>query len=251
MDVHTRRKDKKYIYVIFLNSKECKTANIPFYVGQTSDLKISLSNHTEIDWHYAQFGTKCIVHVIASVPDTMADQAETETIAALVNLEFVLNNTIIDNSLKYIQGTDLHLYIDLMKKVIPSSLFKGMSKTWRVKESQLKSAMNNIMLDSGKRTSSELYRLVAQRAYPSNESRNLSKVLAKSYDANTGTAATTFFPSEIRSDHETVGLVRSTIKGLNGDWYFDGDYIRLGHPVFFHPSKGLLQGNFNSLSYGK
>lgn len=246
MDVKQVRKNKKYIYVIFLNSKEPRTANIPFYVGETTDIERSLSNHFEVDWHFGQFGTQCIVHVIASVPDQLAQQAITEVTAALVNLKFILHNSRIDNSLRNMKLEDISSYCDLTKKYLPQSLFKTLSKEWRALESQLKSAVNNAMLDNGQRTAPELYRLVTQRTYPSDKSRDLSKVLAKAYNANTGTSSTVFASSELRTDSETIAMAKSAIKGMHGDWYFDGDYIKLGQTIIFKPSKGLLSGKLNN-----
>lgn len=251
MDVHQYRKNKKYIYVIFLNSKKPKTANIPFYVGETTDLEKALSYHREVNWHYEQFGTRCIIHVVASVPDQIAQQSIDHSTAALVNLGFMLHNSMVDDSLKYLKPQELDTYIEKMKNVIPASLFKGLSKEWRALESKLKSAVNNIMLDDGKRTAPELYRLVAQRTYPSDRSRNLSKVLAKAYNPDTGTSTTSFSASELRTDAETISMLKSAIKGLHGDWHFDGEYIRLGHPLIFRPSRGLLSGKLNNSVHNK
>lgn len=86
---------RTYIYVILLNTRNGKDK--PFYVGQTSDIKKRLKNHSQLTWHYAKFNTPAKVYIAGSVNTINADFAEQDLIKKLSMNGYLLTNHAIKN----------------------------------------------------------------------------------------------------------------------------------------------------------
>lgn len=245
-DILRERTGRKYIYIIFINSHSQKGGTTPYYVGQASSLAAHLLDHDEISWHYDEFQFPASVHVIASVPDFMASQAETEAINLLLNRGYILNNSFVDElrlmMLKDMDRNERQRYLNAGKA--PESLiphFRNMNKLWLQKESNVKAEDSASHAGKKEITSRLLHKLVSERFYSDMRSKSLSRQLAKKYDPKTQCSIHTFSLPEDETKHDKrIKFITSIIKGLKGDWYLKEENLAAGIPLTFSPSESLL-----------
>jgi predicted GIY-YIG superfamily endonuclease len=245
-DVWVERENRKYIYVLFSASKQ----SLPFYVGQTANLAKRFSKHGEISWHYGKYSRKTIVHVIASVPNYMATEAEKQTIKTLTNKGFILNNSSLNsdnlNPFKHLTPKEMRDLLGKVKDINTVTLFKTMRKYWLQQESQIVADNTN----TNELTKTELLRKVKQRKYANNQSRSLSLQLADKYSQKEKASTYSFIGSDAKTEDEMLALAIAQFKGLMGDWYLKDSNIILGQPLKFYPSDGLLAAKAQTPSYG-
>lgn len=240
---------RKYIYVLFSSSKIKKFNHIPFYVGQTKNIQSRFFGHNEVSWHYGKFQRQAIIHVIASVPDRLANKAEEQTIKALINKGFLLNNRSLNNAtskafrdLNYNEMTEYSFTIDRMPL---TSLFRVMKNTWENKEAGITEQQSAITAETATENSNNishlrLARVVRLRLYHNNQSRNLSIRLAEHFDEKTQTATWVFKDSPKKTIKESIELIQKQLKGLNGDWVLVDKHLILNKPLTFVPTNNLL-----------
>lgn len=238
------RVGRKYIYILFLNTPLRQGGSAPYYVGQASSLPTHLQWHDEIMWHGEMWDRPATVHVIASVPDYLADSAEDETIDFLTDNKYILNNDYDSYSEeKGLMQMDKHELLSYVKdsrtreSLVPQ--FRELGKLWMQQESDVKAE------STAKRKETvphALHRVVLGRTYHNMKSRRLSLRLAKRFDPVTKATVYTFSSHEdAGKQSELLAAAVTTVKGFKGDWYLkDGERVALGVPLTFYPMESLL-----------
>lgn len=84
---------KVYLYVLLLNfSGKSKTLSHAYYVGQTTNLRKRLSQHSQLNWHQERFGEPAYAILAGTVLKEKADNAQTDLIIRLSQAGEKLNN---------------------------------------------------------------------------------------------------------------------------------------------------------------
>lgn len=84
---------KVYLYVLLLNfSGKSKTLSHAYYVGQTTNLRKRLSQHSQLNWHQERFGEPAYAILAGTVLKEKADDAQTDLIIRLSQAGEKLNN---------------------------------------------------------------------------------------------------------------------------------------------------------------
>lgn len=239
------RPGRKYIYVIHAASSAKNIGGVPIYVGQTTDLQNRFTGHKAIEWHYAKYNTKAVIHVIASVPDTLADKIERQTVSTLLNKGYILLNSMLnkkESTLLTFTWKELEKYGQGVKPLNSSlpATYKTLRYFFTKEESDTKASLQ----DATPVTKAELVRLAKQRHYANNQSASLSLRLANVYDPLTG-ASIILVPSAVaKTDEDILHALKIQVKGLIGDWYLKGEQLELNKPLVFYPSESFLGARF-------
>lgn len=240
------RPGRKYIYVIHTTSSAKNMGGIPIYVGQTTDLQNHFTGHQAIEWHYAKYNDKAVIHVIASVPDGLADKIERQTVSTLLHKGYILLNTMLnkkESPLSNFTGKELEKYGKDVKPLNTSlpETYKTLRYFFTKEESDNKAVLQN----TAPITKAELVRLAKQRHYANNQSASLSLRLANVYDPLTGTSIILVPSSVSKTDEDILHALKIQIKGLVGDWYLKGEQVELNKPLVFYPSESFLGTRFS------
>lgn len=84
---------KVYLYVLLLNfSGKNKALSHAYYVGQTTNLRKRLSQHSQLNWHQERFGEPAYAILAGTVLKEKADDAQTDLIIRLSQAGEKLNN---------------------------------------------------------------------------------------------------------------------------------------------------------------
>jgi predicted GIY-YIG superfamily endonuclease len=224
---------RTYIYVLFLsNGPGCPS--IPFYVGQTTDLRKRFSSHQQIIWHKAKWNRASIVHVVATVPLSLSTKAEYSLIQMLRRSSFLLNNDHPKSNDVFINALSESSFEQYLKKAHdnPFLVIKEWQSKWRKAEDIEKALNYSALKRENKVLPHDLIRVIQKRKYASDGAHRLSRKIAEAYDPLLGESAIIISPN---TEQQQI----AAFKKMKGDWTPLNE-LKSNELIRFQPSQSLL-----------